>query len=536
MNRVTSNIDWAVFVGYLITGATVSIWIGQDNNWDLRNYHIYNAYARIFDRGGYDIIPAQIQSFFNPLPDIWFLLIYGSMRPVFAGALIGAIHSLNYALIFMISKIALREFPVFTISVKKLSIDVSSSLIAILISLSALIAPTSLSILGTNVHDNLVSIPILASLLLLVKMVDQQEMIVKRTVLMAGFLAGLAFGLKMTASLYIAGTGLAILLFDQKLRQKLIAGSILTGGVIIGALVTGGEWFYTLWKDYGNPFFPWLNNFFRSPEVLNIAISDKRYLPENVLDGLLYPFYFAFNSDYAYSLGSFRDIRIAILYILGFYLIVKMVNTLMRSSTEYQKIPRVARFILIYISCSYVLWLIQFSIYRYLFIIESLSFLGIAIILIQVVPSPRRAALSFLSLLIITLAYGQFPRHDRLSWMPHPIMAAIPDLPDLESATVVLGGGRPSSFLIPGFPENTRFVRVGSNMHAYLTPESELLAKTEQVFRNRNKPVYLISGEIFLEKDQNQLDRYDLEIDTTLKWAIPNPHEPPLKMWRVNHK
>ena len=43
-----------------------------DVNWDLKNYHFYNAYAFVNGRLGWDIAPAQLQTYHNPLLDLPF--------------------------------------------------------------------------------------------------------------------------------------------------------------------------------------------------------------------------------------------------------------------------------------------------------------------------------------------------------------------------------------------------------------------------------------------------------------------------------
>ena len=43
-----------------------------DVNWDLKNYHYYNAYAFLNGRIGWDVAPAQIQTYHNPLLDLVF--------------------------------------------------------------------------------------------------------------------------------------------------------------------------------------------------------------------------------------------------------------------------------------------------------------------------------------------------------------------------------------------------------------------------------------------------------------------------------
>ena len=41
-----------------------------DVNWDFVNYHYYNAFAFLHDRLNYDIAPASVNTFFNPLLDL----------------------------------------------------------------------------------------------------------------------------------------------------------------------------------------------------------------------------------------------------------------------------------------------------------------------------------------------------------------------------------------------------------------------------------------------------------------------------------
>ena len=56
--------------------------LGQDVNWDLRNYHWYNAYAFLNGRyDGGDFMPSQTQFFFNPLLDVPFYLLATHAAP-----------------------------------------------------------------------------------------------------------------------------------------------------------------------------------------------------------------------------------------------------------------------------------------------------------------------------------------------------------------------------------------------------------------------------------------------------------------------
>ena len=64
----------------LAAGAIVSVLLGQDANWDLRNYHLYNPFALLNSRTGIDLMPAGLQSTFNPLLDVpYYVLAMGPL-------------------------------------------------------------------------------------------------------------------------------------------------------------------------------------------------------------------------------------------------------------------------------------------------------------------------------------------------------------------------------------------------------------------------------------------------------------------------
>ncbi|NQV16579.1 hypothetical protein HQ531_14045, partial [bacterium] len=369
-----------VLTFFMVLGGVTSILLGQDNNWDLRNYHIYNAYSFFIERGELDILPAQLQSFFNPLPDIFLLLLIASFKPIMVGFILGLIHGINYFLVFKIAEVLFVEIPSHIISFRSISILITPFKMALLISLAAFIAPSSLNLLGTSYHDNLITIPLFISVLIIIISLKDSQNISTILIFYSGFAAGLAFGIKMTAAVYILASALGLPFVVSGIVKKTRLFSAYSGGVIVGAFITGGFWYLKMWQIYANPFFPWFNNIFKSPELLNLAIRDTRLLPGSVIDGLLYPFYFMYNSQYTFAQGGFRDLRFALLFLM----LVIFVIVLFRGRIN--KIQNLAmsansKFILLFSIFAYVIWLVQFSIYRYLFMIEALAFLCIAIII-----------------------------------------------------------------------------------------------------------------------------------------------------------
>ena len=67
---VIRRIDVVPLLVYVAFAAALGWQLGQDANWDLRNYHFYNVFMWLTDRFERDIHAAGIQTFLNPLLDL----------------------------------------------------------------------------------------------------------------------------------------------------------------------------------------------------------------------------------------------------------------------------------------------------------------------------------------------------------------------------------------------------------------------------------------------------------------------------------
>src|SRR5271169_3095886 len=80
----------------------LAVFLGQDANWDLRNYHWYNAYAFLNNRYGVDLLPSQTPYFYNPTLDLPFYILATHVPAMVAGFALGFIQGLNFVLLFML--------------------------------------------------------------------------------------------------------------------------------------------------------------------------------------------------------------------------------------------------------------------------------------------------------------------------------------------------------------------------------------------------------------------------------------------------
>jgi hypothetical protein len=420
--------------GSLLAGATYTYLAGEDINWDWRNYHEYGAYALLNGRFGVDVAPGGLQTFLNPLAYVLpYLLRHGLAAPYW-GLLLGAIHGLNLALIYWVSRIVLGNV---------------AGAIAILASvIIAAFGPMTLSEVGTSFADILTALPIIAAIGLILSAGERPQ----HRLLAAGLLIGAAVGLKLTNATFLIGAGVSLLLAARPASAMAAFGV----GSIVGALVTGGAWALRLWREFGNPVFPFYNTVFRSPEAPLEPIADTRFMPHGLLEAAAYPFYWLIG-DHPSSEWAFRDPRFAVVIILLALIIgaslVRKVDVLQRRDKQF----------LVLFWMTYLLWLRMFSIHRYAIALELLAAPMIVLLtfrLRQVLASAptEPSSRSTTSILIAGLAAAIAVWSQPADWFRRPW--SDPYLPQLAAAlqtpATYLLLAKPTGYIVPALPTASR--------------------------------------------------------------------------------
>ncbi|KAF0114680.1 MAG: conserved membrane protein of unknown function [Rhodospirillaceae bacterium] len=286
----------------------LSLALGMDANWDLRNYHYYLPYAFLGQRE--DILAAQTPTFFNPLLDIPFFLAAESWPARWVGGALGALHGVPFALLLFLARRTLA-----------LENPVHRTHLAALIALAGVTGAGALSEVGTVFYDTLLPVGFLSSLLLIV---SRGTFMVEGgaggllLACVAGVPAGIAAALKLphaVAAIGVCGAMLAVPGSPPPMRRMLAAQAALAVGVGAGMGVAGGWWHWHLWQVYDNPVFPAFNDVFRSPWAGFESYRGNDFLPagwgERLAFALVYPF-----APERTSEVPFRDVRIATLFVL----------------------------------------------------------------------------------------------------------------------------------------------------------------------------------------------------------------------------
>lgn len=421
----------------LICGGLALLY-GMDGSWDLRNYHYYNGWALLTGNVGRDMLVSQVPSFYNPLLDVPFAWAAGFLDARVIAFLLGMIHGADFILLTLLGEELISE-----------QNERRRLTLAALLAAAGCAGAVALSEIGTVFYDNVTSLGLLGSLLVLVRRWDRITSGNNRDAFIAGLPIGLAFGLKQTMVPFLGAIGLALPFTLPASWPKRLGAAFCFGlGALAMTIAGGGGWMAHLWVAYGNPLFPYFNEIFHSPWGQAGDYRDVYYQPQDLLHWLFFPFYFTFDSRTAAEVPFF-DARVLALFLLIpagalFGAFKKPRNALLMTT----------------IAIAYVAWLKLFSIYRYLVVLEMLA--PLAILLICESLPTRRGRMIGLAIVLLLCASTRPANWIRFPFTAHAVEVDVPRINDPAHTLVVIAGHEPLSFLIPAFPDSMRFLRIDS--------------------------------------------------------------------------
>ena len=367
--RLSAAWRFRLLLALVCVGAgLLSVMLGPDNYWDLRYYHLYAPWGYLHDRFLYDIGPAQEQGFLNPTADF---LLYGLISsplndsPRVVAFIMGAVHGINAALLLVIVCEVIRPPD----AVERLTLRAAAWLMGVS-------GAGFVGLLGTSSNDLTCALFVLASLSSLLKIGARGSgRATWGGFAAAGLWVGLGLGLKYTAAFVAPGLGVVALL--RALRKRTLIGLILFGlAATAGFFIFAGHHLLTLWNAFGNPFFPYLNQIFRSPYFEPTEIWDPRFIPDSFWKLMTFPFYWAKTNDYVVSEPKFRDWRAAIGYVAIVVGVLGLaVNCLRTGRWPRDALAQTPGLLLVFAFeiVSYFSWALEFGYYRYAIPLEMLT-------------------------------------------------------------------------------------------------------------------------------------------------------------------
>ena len=443
--------------------------LGQDRNWDLQNYHLYNTFAWLHGRLSFDIAPAQMQTWHNPLLDVPLYLMVRAGWPGFLISLWLTLPTM-LALYFLLRMYAL------------LGANAITHIGLAALALMATAGVASVAVLGTSFNDAFVAAGALGSLYLLLR--EDPDADRSLAWCLAGALTGATTGLKLTAAIYclgLAGAAMAMPSWRQ-LPRRLAA--LLLGG-LAGFALTYGYWGTLLLHLHGNPFFPYYNQIFHSPDATWTAHGDARYQPKSLIDALLIPIRLL-EVGRRYSEIRLRDPRL-LLGIISYALLLwrSHRNTMKPGDKRAARLQALTGFFFV----SLLVWAFQYGIYRYVLPLEMLACLGLMLALDLLPPHRRESGPIIVCLLVIGVT---FPA----SWGRSHFDGAFVDvqMPGLPPhSLVVLSGLSPLAYAVTALPDDIAAISIDNNfMHPDLC--TALQTTAERRIATHAGPLWLLSG------------------------------------------
>ncbi len=346
---------------FLILGGILSMILRYDVMWDFANYHYYNPWAFLNGRFMYDIAPAGVNTFFNPLPDIpLYLMIkyfndYPNVIHFMQGLWLGGLMYVFFLLL-------------------KLYFDINTLKGKICILLAFLVGMTNWSLffqIGSSTNEIPLAFLETWAFYILIKAIFYAEENKETKInhfLLSGFILGSAMGLKLTAVIYCVSIGGTLLCFYKYVPQakKNIPFFILGG--LLGFLTFYGFWGYILWENFQNPFFPFANGIFKSEWFPTENYRDMREDCQSVSEYILNRFYLIRETVEGYF------INVHFIFIWG-AICIEGIKKFFSGSCFFDKkyFLLLCLFIL-----GYIFWSILFGIQRYTIF---LNFIGAIIII-----------------------------------------------------------------------------------------------------------------------------------------------------------
>lgn len=285
----------SVVVGLVFFWAYIS---GKDVNWDLINYHFYGAYQFLEGRVHQDFLAAGIQSYINPIGYLPFYWLVMSGIPSLAVA--GVLTLIHVGSLLLLWRLSFRLFP---------GMNGENQALRVLGVALAAASPVFLTTVGTSFLDPVSALLVIGALYLV--SVNECRW---RILLGSGFM-GAAVGFKLTNVFFLPAFFVFLLIVLGRAVwgwKNLLQGAV---GVLVGGGLLHGYWSVLLWREFGNPIFPFANNVFHSPDFPPVALHDARFQLAGFSELLLLPLRMVEAKSGVYTENLSPDLRILPLFI-----------------------------------------------------------------------------------------------------------------------------------------------------------------------------------------------------------------------------
>jgi hypothetical protein len=436
----------------------------------------------------WDIAPAQLQTYFNPIPDLpFYWMVAADLPPPIIAFLLAIPTGISAWLLSKILLLLFAQDP-----------PQERFLYVVLAWATGMSASHAVSMLGTTSNDWLGVPLILAALLIILRQVQTGE-VSKASLVMAGLFAGLAAGLKLTNALFAVGLSVTILLRWPLRGKELAQFFSFSAPVLIGFGIPTIYWMSVLWRQFDNPLFPFFNNWIHSPWWLEISVTARAFGPHSLLDWLTFPFRYLRTEGMYFSEVAFADWRLPLIYLSGIAILLQNVRRYVRkmpiSSSMGPIMAAHWRLVVVFWITSLLIWTVQHSIERYIIVLEILS--GALLIgAVRILAPARARPLASLVASVVAIVSTVYPVFGRTHFDTHWFDVQVPFVE--SKALVLMRSDAPMSFVLPYFPSSARFIGIENNLINHRLGESikatKLYQLVHKVVREHSGPIYSLTS------------------------------------------
>jgi hypothetical protein len=241
-------VAWFVFASIPIALGGIGL------GWDALNHHVYLGWIADRPRFDRDFLAASYQSFQYPYL-YWpvYKLYESGLSGRWAGAVLVSFNVFAVPALWLLARVSVVEQTWYGVAMRGLAVAL------------AFLTGVVLSLFDSTGNDLLAAIPLVWAIALAFEPWDGRcpaWLTVRRLVLLSGFCAGASVAFKLSNG------PLAVLLpvlwgiHGSSLKQKFMnvaAGCVAT---VAGFLILYGNWGWQMWVHYGNPVYPFYDNWF----------------------------------------------------------------------------------------------------------------------------------------------------------------------------------------------------------------------------------------------------------------------------------
>jgi hypothetical protein len=306
VKRLLGSPRFLVYAASALLALVTSLRLGKDMQWDTLDYHLYAGFSAVHDRFGLDYFAAAPQSYLNPYAYVPFYLLATSGLSAFAVACVLA--AVQSSILWLTYELAMAVAPTDHAGRR------TAAAVGAGAALLAFANPVLMDQFGSSFVDVTTAGLVLAGALLLMRAMRAPS---AWRMAGAGCLLGAAAALKLTNSLSAASLAVVPLFLPVGWPKRLRAAALYCLGVALAFVLVSLPWSIQLQRHFGNPLFPMLNGFFRSPYYSTAPIIDFRFIPASLGAALWRPFAMVAPARLVHVEKVAPDLRYALLIVLA---------------------------------------------------------------------------------------------------------------------------------------------------------------------------------------------------------------------------